>query len=229
MKQMDLSKIWVVIAAYNEEQIIAETVKDVLVHINNVVVVDDCSNDLTAQKANDAGAHILRHPINLGQGAALQTGIDYALQNGAEYMVTFDADGQHSALEIVPMLHALQHSHAEIVLGSRFLGKTLNLPWQRRLVLKVAIMFTRLTGGIKLSDVHNGFRIMTRRFCNNFEFRQNRMAHASEILNHIACHKIKYIEFPVTIAYTAYSIQKGQRSSNALRVLMELFMGHVSK
>ncbi|WP_180128935.1 glycosyltransferase family 2 protein [Rhodoferax sp. BLA1] len=226
---MNISTVWVVIAAYNEECVIGETVKNVLAHLDNVIVVDDCSVDDTKRNALNAGAHVLRHPINLGQGGALQTGIEYALKCGAEYIVTFDADGQHSAAEILPMLLALQESRSDIALGSRFLGKTLNLPWQRRWVLKLAIIFTRLTGGIKLTDVHNGFRIMSRSFCMHFQFRQNRMAHASEILNHISSHGIKYIEFPVTITYTEYSIRKGQRSSNALRVLMELFMGHVSK
>lgn len=223
------SKVWVVIAAYNEEQVIATTIESVIEVVQNVVVVDDCSIDETSQKALEAGAHVLRHPINLGQGAALQTGMQYALSKGCEYVVTFDADGQHNAQEILQMLEALQQSDAEIALGSRFLGSTLNLSWQRRWVLRAAIIFTRLTGGIKLTDVHNGFRIMTRRFCERFQFKQNRMAHASEILNYIATHKIKYFEFPVTITYTDYSIQKGQRSSNAMRVVMELFMGHISK
>lgn len=226
---MDITKVWVVIAAYNEGQVIKETVANVLAHVGNVIVVDDCSGDDTVQQAFDAGAHVLRHPINLGQGGALQTGVDYALKNGCEFVVTFDADGQHNATEILPMLLATQQSGADIVLGSRFLGKTLNLPWQRRMVLKLAIIFTRVTGGIKLTDVHNGFRVMSRHFCKHFEFRQNRMAHASEILNYISRHDINFIEFPVTITYTEYSIRKGQRSSNALRVLMELFMGHVSK
>lgn len=229
MKKMDISKVWVVIAAYNEEQVIAETVANVLDHIGNVVVVDDYSKDDTSQMAFDAGAYVLRHPINLGQGGALQTGIEYALKNNADYIVTFDADGQHCAAEILPMLSALQQSKSDIALGSRFLGKTLNLPWQRRLVLKMAIIFTRVTGGIKLTDVHNGFRIMSRKFCESFEFRQNRMAHASEILNYLSDRNVKFIEFPVTITYTEYSMRKGQRSSNALRVLMELFMGHISK
>ncbi len=226
---MDKSKVWVVIAAYNEEQVIAETVTNVLTYVSNVVVVDDCSVDSTEQNALKAGAHVLRHPIILGQGGALQTGIEYALKNGSEYIVTFDADGQHSAAEILPMLLALQQSKSDIALGSRFIGKTLNLPWQRRIILKLAIIFTRVTSGIKLTDVHNGFRVMTRHFCKSFEFRQNRMAHASEILNYISSRHIKYIEYPVTITYTEYSMRKGQRSSNALRVLMELFMGHVSK
>lgn len=226
---MDITKVWAVIAAYNEEQVIKETVTNVLAHVSNVVVVDDCSGDDTAKQAFDAGAHVLRHLINLGQGGALQTGVDYALKNGCEFVVTFDADGQHSATEILPMLLALQQSQSDIALGSRFLGKTLNLPWQRRWVLKVAIIFTRVTSGIKLTDVHNGFRVMSSHFCKQFEFRQNRMAHASEILNYISSREIKFIEFPVTITYTEYSVRKGQRSSNALRVLMELFMGHVSK
>lgn len=229
MTSRNIKKVWVVVAAYNEEKVIAETVANILRSVNNVVVVDDCSIDETSQTAFDAGAHVLRHPINLGQGAALQTGIQYVLSKGCEYVVTFDADGQHNPQEILPMLDALQQSNSDIVLGSRFLGSTFNLPWQRWWILKAAIIFTRLTGGIKLTDVHNGFRIMTYRFCGRFQFKQNRMAHASEILNYIATHKIRYIEYPVTITYTEYSIQKGQRSSNALRVVMELFMGHISK
>jgi len=226
---MDITKVWVVIAAYNEEQVIEETVTNVLAFVDNVVVVDDCSVDDTAQVALNAGAHVLRHSINLGQGGALQTGIEYSLKNGSDYIVTFDADGQHNAAEILPMLSALQQSKSEIALGSRFLGKTLNLTWQRRWILKLAICFTHVTGGIKLTDVHNGFRVMSRNFCKHFQFSQNRMAHASEILSHLSGHNIKFIEFPVTITYTEYSKRKGQRSSNSFRILMELFMGHVSK
>jgi glycosyltransferase involved in cell wall biosynthesis len=229
LEYINITNSWVVIAAFNEEAIIKETISNVLNCIGNVVVVDDCSVDATAKNALDAGAHVLRHPINLGQGAALQTGIQYALKNNCEYVVTFDADGQHSAQEILPMLIALKQSNSDIVLGSRFLGQTLNLPWQRRLLLMGAIIFTRLTGGVKLTDVHNGFRAMTRHFCEKFEFQQNRMAHASEILTFISNNNVKYIEFPVTITYTEYSLQKGQKSSNALRVLMELLMGHISK
>lgn len=226
---MDKSKIWVVIAAYNEAKIVGETVTKVLAHCENVVVTDDCSRDETACNALAAGAHVLSHPINLGQGAALQTGIEYALNKGAEYVVTFDADGQHNAEEITPMLLALQSSGADIALGSRFLGKVLNISWERRFLLYLALTFTRITVKIKLTDVHNGFRILSRRFCKSFEFRQNRMAHASEILSHISNQNIRYIEYPVTISYTQYSVLKGQKGANSIRVLMELFMGKLSK
>ncbi|WP_200949452.1 glycosyltransferase family 2 protein [Achromobacter sp. Root565] len=217
------------IAAYNEGSVIANTIAGVLPYVRNVVVCDDCSSDATAQAALDAGAHVLSHPINLGQGAALQTGIAYALRQQAQYIITFDADGQHDAREILPMLAALKASGVDAVLGSRFLGTKTNIPFSRRLVLTSALLYTRLTARIRLTDVHNGFRALTRKFCEEFEFKQNRMAHASEILDHIAAHKVRFIEHPVTIVYTEYSIRKGQRSSNAIRILMELLMGRVSK
>lgn len=229
MKGADKTLVWVVMAAFNEADVIADTVASVLAHVDNVVVSDDCSDDQTAALAWTAGAHVLSHPINLGQGAALQTGITYALRQGAEYIVTFDADGQHDAREIAPMLAALRANGADLALGSRFLGKTSNIAWRRRLLLRAALLFTRITARIRLTDVHNGFRILTRRFCESFEFRQNRMAHASEILDHIATHRIRYIEYPVTIVYTQYSMRKGQKGSNAIRILMELLMGRVAK
>lgn len=220
---------WVVIAAFNEGSVIANTVESVLPYVGNVVVCDDCSADGTAEAALAAGAHVLSHPINLGQGAALQTGIEYALRQQADYIVTFDADGQHDAREILPMLAALKASGVDAVLGSRFLGTKTHVPFPRKLVLASALLYTRVTSRIRLTDVHNGFRALTRKFCEEFKFKQNRMAHASEILEHIASHKTRYIEHPVTIAYTEYSIRKGQRSSNAIRILMELLMGRVSK
>lgn len=229
MTPTDLNRVWVVIAAFNEGSVISNTVTSVLTHIKNVVVCDDCSGDGTAEAARAVGAHVLSHPINLGQGAALQTGIAYALAQGADYIVTFDADGQHDAREIEPMLAALKASGVDAALGSRFLDTQTNITRSRRLVLTAALLFTRVTSRIKLTDVHNGFRVLTRNFCQEFEFTQNRMAHASEILEHIASHHVGFIEHPVTIVYTEYSIKKGQRSSNAIRILMELLMGRMSK
>ncbi|RON24529.1 cell wall biosynthesis glycosyltransferase [Pseudomonas brassicacearum] len=229
MHKINKPNVWVVIAAFEEGSVIAETVTTLLQHVDNIIVVDDCSRDKTAAIAFAAGAHVLSHPINLGQGAALQTGITYALQQGGETIVTFDADGQHDAREIAPMLEALETSDADLVLGSRFLGKTKNISTRRRLLLGAALFYTRVTARIKITDVHNGFRVLTRKFCETFEFQQNRMAHASEILDHIAVHRTPFIEFPVTITYTDYSIRKGQKGINAIRILMELLMGRISK
>jgi polyprenyl-phospho-N-acetylgalactosaminyl synthase len=225
----DLDSIYVVIAAFNEQQVIAKTIAEVASYVTNIVVVDDCSSDSTWRAARDAGAHVLRHPINLGQGGALQTGIDYALLRGADYIVTFDADGQHAAADIMPIVAALKQQRVEVALGSRFLGGVRNLPRRRRLVLRLAILFTRLTGGGRYTDVHNGFRAMSRRFCEGFRFDQNRMAHASEILKYIAAKRVPYIEFPTTVTYSEYSLAKGQTNANALRIILELILKRLSK
>jgi glycosyltransferase involved in cell wall biosynthesis len=214
---------WVVIPAYNEGRAITAVVAGVCRAGYNVVVVDDGSRDNTSDAAASAGARIVRHPINLGQGAALQTGIDYALARNAEIIVTFDADGQHRPSEIARLIDALDKEHAHFALGSRFLGDTTNLPAARRLVLRSAVIFTRLTSGLHVSDTHNGLRAMTRRGASAIRLRQNRMAHASEILHQIATSGLRYVEVPVTIDYTAYSLEKGQRVGDAMTILFDLF------
>jgi polyprenyl-phospho-N-acetylgalactosaminyl synthase len=223
------ANVWVVVAAFNESVVISDTLPKLQNVVPNIVVVDDCSSDDTAIKAMALNVHVLSHPINLGQGAALQTGVDFCIRAGADFVVTFDADGQHDANEVYPMLNALIASQSEIALGSRFIGKTVNLPRRRFWILKAAILYSRITTGIRLTDAHNGFRIMTKEFCSNFSFKQNRMAHASEILSHIAQNRIRYVEFPVTITYTGYSVQKGQKNGNALRVIMEILAGYIQK
>jgi polyprenyl-phospho-N-acetylgalactosaminyl synthase len=166
---------------------------------------------------------VIRHPFNLGQGAALQTGIDYALAQAAEFIVTFDADGQHQVPDIARLVEALLQGHAEVALGSRFLGQALNLPPLRRLLLRAATVFTRLTTGLQVTDTHNGLRAMTRRGAAAIRLRQNRMAHASEWLSQIAASGLRYVERPVTIDYTVYSLAKGQTAADALLILLDLF------
>jgi len=218
----DGPRIWVVIAAYNEAKVIARVVGEVALRGYHVVVVDDGSADDTADRAASAAA-VVRHPVNLGQGAALQTGIDYALQQGADAIVTFDADGQHRATDIERLVAALREAPADFALGSRFLGDTIALSTARRLLLRAATVFTQLTTGLRLTDTHNGLRAMTRRGAETIRLRQNRMAHASEILAQIAASGLAYVEVPVRIEYTAYSVAKGQRLSDALTILLDLF------
>lgn len=219
----DIRKTWVVIAAYNEASVIGAVVADVHRAGYRAVVVDDGSSDGTDAVALGANACVVRHPINLGQGAALQTGITFALAEGADLIVTFDADGQHRATEIAVLLNALTNNGADFALGSRFLGRALHQPLSRRLLLMAATFFTRLTTGLSVTDTHNGLRAMTRRGASQIHLRQNRMAHASEILHQIATSGLRYVEAPVTIEYSAYSLAKGQRLSDALMILVDLF------
>jgi len=194
-----------------------------------IVVVDDGSSDATFDIARTFPVWVLRHPINCGQGAALQTGIDFALSQGAHAIVTFDADGQHDPNEIPRMLEPVLSGKADIALGSRFLERTTNVPWTRRLLLRAAILFTRLTNGLKLTDTHNGFRVFSRRAAETIRIRQPQMAHASEILDQIAKYRLSYVEVPVTIRYTAETLAKGQSSWDAFQITGHLLAGRFWK
>jgi len=217
------SQPYVVIPAYNEGSIIARVAGELRRAGYAAVVVDDGSRDGTADAAHAAGAAVVRHPFNLGQGAALQTGIDYALAQGADVIVTFDADGQHRVSDISRLTEALLQERADFALGSRFRGQAPNLPPLRRALLRAATTFTRLTTGLQVTDTHNGLRAMTRRGAAAIRLRQNRMAHASEWLSQIAASGLRYVERPVTIEYTAYSLAKGQNVGDAILILLDLF------
>jgi len=216
--------IWAVIAAYNESETIAEVIAGLAEHGCSIVVVDDGSRDETAELARAAGSHVVRHPINLGQGAALQTGMEYALRRGAATLVTFDADGQHLPSDVHELVGTLHRSGADMACGSRFLGRTENMPRLRRATLKLATVFTYLSTGLRMTDAHNGLRAMTRACALRIQIRQNRMAHASEIIDQAAQLRLKLVEVPVTIRYSAYSLRKGQKISNSLTILLDLLV-----
>ncbi len=214
---------WVVCPAFNEAKTLGSVLSGLRAEGFRVVVVDDGSHDDTAHIAAEFATAVVTHPVNLGQGAALKTGIDYALSRGAEYLVTFDSDGQHRVADIPRLLDALVRHQADFALGSRFLGKPQSMPLLRRLLLRAATVFTSLTTGLCLTDTHNGLRALTCRGAMALNFRQNRMAHASEILSDIAASKLRYVEVPVTIDYTEYSMAKGQRTSDLVLVVLDLF------
>jgi polyprenyl-phospho-N-acetylgalactosaminyl synthase len=222
MRPVADQSIWVVVPAYNEAAIIGQIVGDLIERGYAVVVVDDGSNDGTGMKAGAAGAAVVTHPFNLGQGAALQTGLQFALIQGADYLITFDADGQHRVADVDSLMSALLAANADFALGSRFLGTAVDMPASRRLLLKAATWFTRVTTGLAVTDTHNGLRAMTRRGAGAIKLRQNRMAHASEILHAVACSGLPYVEVPVTVDYSAYSLAKGQRLTDSLRILLDL-------
>lgn len=215
--------VWVVIPAYNEGRMIARTIASVREWLPNIVVVDDGSSDNTAEGARSAGAHVVRHAINLGQGAALGTGIRYALLKGADHMVTFDADGQHQPGDIGVLLKTAREHRADVVLGSRFLRQESNVPQGRRWLLKLATAYTRFTTGLALTDAHNGFRLFNRKAAEQLRIRQNRMAHASELLDWLGSSGLRVVEAPVNIVYTDYSLAKGQSFLSSFDILWDLW------
>lgn len=213
---------YVVIAAFKEAKVIRFVVGEVVAAGYPVIVVDDGSPDDTASAAQIAGVSVLRHAINLGQGAALQTGIDYALRCGARHIVTFDADGQHSVEDIPELIAALVH--ADIALGSRFLGKDIvGAGTRRKALLRTATLVSNKLSGLKLTDAHCGLRAFRASIAPQIRITQDRMAHASELLRKIQRSGVRVAEVPVTIKYTEHSKQKGQGGFQAIRILFDYF------
>jgi len=217
--------VFFVIPAFNEAESVGEVVRRVRERYPRVVVVDDGSADATAATAAAAGAVVIRHLLNRGQGAALKTGIDYALARGADVIVTFDSDGQHRLEDVEALLAPVLGGDCDVSLGSRFLAGDSAVPFMRKLILKLGVLFTRLISGLRVTDTHNGLRALSRRAAEQIQIRQDRMAHASEILDEIARLKLRYLEVPTRVLYTDYSIQKGQRSSAALRIVWDFLIG----
>ena len=225
---MQNEDVWLVVPLYNEASVIADVVREARETFPNVVCVDDGSRDGSAALATDAGAVVVRHPVNLGQGAALQTGFAYALSDpGMRYVVTYDADGQHQIHDVEVMVERIRKGDVRVVFGSRFLDERTQASGLKKLVLRTAVAYTNVTTGTRLTDAHNGLRVLSREVVDRLEITQNRMAHASEIVAQIGAmrfdgERITYAEEPVHILYTDYSKAKGQSLWNAVNILAEL-------
>ena len=215
---------WVVVPLYNEASVITDVVRDIRTTFPQVVCVDDGSSDGSAVAARKGGAVVVQHPVNLGQGAALQTGIAYALRDPEmRYVVTFDADGQHRVEDARAMVEELRADKADVVFGSRFLDSRTKPSKAKRLLLRAAVAYTNMTTKMRLTDAHNGLRVMNRSVAERLDIRQNRMAHASEIVEQIGSAGFRYTEHPVHIIYTDYSRSKGQSMLNSVNILTEMF------
>jgi glycosyltransferase involved in cell wall biosynthesis len=215
--------VWLVVPLFNEETVIADVVRDARRTFPNVVVVDDGSSDGSADAAASAGAFVVRHPVNLGQGAALQTGFEYARSvPSMRWVVTFDADGQHQVSDVLAMLEKARAEDLQVVFGSRFLDDRTTPSPMKKVILRLAVGYTNVTTGTKLTDAHNGLRVISRDVVERLDITQNRMAHASELVAQIGQMKVAYGESPVHILYTDYSKSKGQSLWNSVNILVEL-------
>ncbi len=217
-------KIIAIVPAYNEEKIISTVLKELKKETDEIILVDDGSLDMTAELAKKEEVFVLKHLINLGQGASLKTGLDFALRKGADIVVTFDADGQHKASEIKKIVKPIIDGECEVVLGSRFLESKSNIPHLRKFILKIATIFSKLSIGLEITDTHNGFRAFSKKAASLIDIKQSGMAHASEILEEIKKNNLFFKEAPVTIEYTSYSKSKGQNSFNAFKILWDLLI-----
>ena len=218
----DNRDVWVVIPLYNEATVISEVVSGLLPDFPNIVCIDDGSRDGSGGIARAAGARVVTHPINLGQGAALQTGFGYALERGARYVVTFDADGQHRVVDAVAMLNRARAENLAIVFGSRFLDDRTKPGLLKKVVLKTAVAATNWSTRTKLTDAHNGLRVIREDALRRVKLRQDRMAHGTEIIVQLGRTGLPYSEHPVEVLYTDYSKAKGQSLWNSFNILIDL-------
>lgn len=220
---MVFDDVCVLVPVYNEESTVARTVSDLLSVFPHVLCVDDGSIDASDALASAAGATVLRHVLNQGQGAALQTGFDYVLRStDFRYVVTFDADGQHLVEDAARLVERARKTGADVVLASRFIGTTTDMPRLRSLVLRAGLWFTRMTTELDVTDTHNGLRVLNRTALSRIHLELPRMAYASELLGAIVPNGLTYVEEPATVIYTDYSRAKGQRNSNSLNILFDL-------
>jgi len=223
--------IFVIVPAYNEGGVIRSTAQPLIDLGYSVVIVDDCSQDGTADALVGLPIYYLRHPVNLGQGAALQTGMRFAVLQGADVVVHFDADGQHQARDVDALVEPILSGQADVVLGSRFLRRedVLEVPFVRRLLLRCAVFVNWGLTGVRLSDAHNGFRAMSAAAAKLINLSENRFAHASEIIVQIRQFRLRFVEKPTTIVYTDYSRAKGQPMWNAISIFSEMLLRRLFK
>ena len=217
------SDTWLIVPCYNEGTVIFDVLSQARETFPNIVGVNDGSADNSAEQIRAAGAHLVDHPVNLGQGAAIQTGVEYARkQPGAEFFVTFDADGQHQVKDVMRMIERLRTEPLDIIVGTRFAGQeNSQVPWIKRAVLKTVVMLSPRTKRLGLTDAHNGLRAFNRKVAEEMNIRMNGMSHASEIVSMIDQHGWRVDEEPVDILYTEYSMSKGQSLINGVNILAD--------
>lgn len=217
--------VWVVIPCYNEAPVVRGVIEKLRHHFPNVVAVDDGSHDASAAEIRAAGARLVQHPVNMGAGAAYQTGVEFALRDpAAQFFVTFDADGQHQVEDVIAMVAHLRSVDVEVLIGSRFLGSVEGMSMSRRALLKTAVVFERATSGIALTDAHQGLRVFRRSFAQVLDLKSHDMSWASEFLTRMVEHGATYEEFPVHVEYTDYSRSKGQRSINSVNIGVDVLI-----
>src|ERR1700683_2913142 len=217
--------VWIVIPAFNEAAVIGEVIAEVRSAFDHVVCVDDGSTDGTGEIATRAGAHLVRHPINLGQGAAIQTGVEYARnQPGAQVFATFDADGQHRVKDVITMIDRLGAGDVDVVIGTRFGAGVSRPPLLKRVVLQTAVRLSPRGRRLGLTDSNNGLRVFNKTVADGLDITMNGMSHATEFIMLIDENSWRVAEQPVEVLYTEYSQSKGQPLLNGVNIIVDGFL-----
>ncbi len=222
-------KIYIVIPAYNEEKIITSVIAEIKsAGYNNIILVDDGSNDQTFAIAQKTNINVFRHKINRGKGAATKTGIEAAKLLGADIIITMDADGQHNPADIANLITPLKKGY-DVVLGTR-LKDPRGMPLHKIIANKIGNFFTWYLYGLWVTDSQSGFRAYSRRAVELINTQTDRYEYDSEVIHEIYIYKLKFTEVPITVRYTEYSMGKIQKQSftNGLKTLYKMVWNLIS-
>ena len=219
--------VLVILPVYNEHHATVEACLSAVAGLGFATLVVDDGSDRPFTPVPRPRQWLLRHPINLGQGAALQTGMEWAARRSEfSVVVHFDADGQHDPASIESLLLPLFAGQADVVFGSRFLRRedARRIPFVRRTVLRLGRLFNRISTRVPMTDAHIGLRAMSRGAYTQIRLRENRMAHATELVWQVRRERLRWMEVPVLVTYSAYSVAKGQSSWNAFKIASDVLL-----
>lgn len=215
-------KVLIVVPAYNEESSVGGVISDLKKYgYKNICIVDDGSRDRTALIAKKNKVTVLSHPINRGLGAALGTGFEYARIKRFDYVVTFDADGQHKAIDIKKMIKLLMKF--DVVIGSRLIDSQ-GMPLDRKIINWLANIMTYFIYKIWTTDSQSGLRGFNQLAINSIKIKTDKMEVSSEFFKEIKRNKLKFVEVPIQSVYTEYSRKKGQSNLNAFNILVKMLI-----
>lgn len=231
MKLFRQRDVFIIVPVFNEEKIIKKVLIGIKKKFTNIICIDDGSSDNSHKLILKLKVTCLKHDVNLGQGAAIQTGITYAIRRKAKYFVTFDSDGQHSIDDVEKMLKLLINKKKNIILGSRFLDNNSpkKIPILRRIVLKFAVKISNFFYGLSLTDTHNGLRVFDYKYAKTLNIKLHGMSHPSDFIVNIIKRKLKFLEYPTNISYSKYSIAKGQSNINSFNILFDMLISRLRK
>ena len=189
------------IPAFNEEKNIGKVIISLKKIVNNIIVCDDGSTDLTKEIAEGLGAKVISHKKNMGYGEAIKSIFNEAKKNETDILVTFDADGQHRSEDIKSLTKPIIDQQAEIVIGSRFLKNETNMPNYRKIGVKVLTKVTNMSIKENLTDSQSGLRAYHKKVLQNINLTDSGMGISTEILIKGHQNKFKIVEVPIQILY----------------------------
>ena len=215
-EKIEIGNVWAVVPAFNESRNLPSIVKKIKKYVQNVVVVDDGSDDTTYDAASGTGAAVLRHMINLGKGAALKTGCDYAVENGAQFMVVLDADAQHDPDEIPSFLEKLKEY--DIVFGYRKLSG--DMPFVKRFGNWFISQAISVLYNVRLFDSQSGYRAFSMEAYQKIRWSVSDYSMESEMISKAGKHRLRYTQIPIKTIYS--NVSRGTTMIDGVKIVLNM-------